>query len=432
MWPALIIGTAWLIRRVRRRTTADATSSQRPYLVVLALVAAVSFALSLAVTHVMPAAGVLFAAHPGLAVGRSAAWWPSRPASGADCRHEPAAIAGWAGLALILLACTELSAAHALSGYRRAVAHGGRGAGDRRRLCHPDSRMRPSPGVVADACDRPDLLLVVPVALAGAVAGTGVAGPPAGVGRQAGSGSRFPAGWRCSRCVSSRTRCDSPLRCAGLPGRSLALGGAATAVAVCVGLALLVAVPTPVGRGAPAAALTVTAASLPPPAPTSPPTTRRCSMRSLRCRPRSRHRPSSKPSRRTSNPPLADAAAEQNAYMRQRLPARRLSKADSRSARRAIPPRRRRWPWSATRMPRCGIRRSSRSPPSGTGGWRPWPRRPARSMDLPVASPFRRLVELLRTLRAVARPDHGPAASRAPAAGRGERVARDTAHARIG
>ena len=54
VWPALIIGTAWLIRRARRRSRAEATSSQRPYLVVLALVAAVSFALSLAVCHWAP------------------------------------------------------------------------------------------------------------------------------------------------------------------------------------------------------------------------------------------------------------------------------------------------------------------------------------------------------------------------------------------
>ena len=54
VWPALILGTAWLIRRVRRRTGAPRTSSQRPYLVVLALVAAVSFALSLAATYVVP------------------------------------------------------------------------------------------------------------------------------------------------------------------------------------------------------------------------------------------------------------------------------------------------------------------------------------------------------------------------------------------
>ncbi|MEY8016622.1 hypothetical protein [Mycobacterium servetii] len=49
VWPAMIIATAWLIRLARRRTRAEATSSKRPYLVVLALVAAVSFLLSLAI-----------------------------------------------------------------------------------------------------------------------------------------------------------------------------------------------------------------------------------------------------------------------------------------------------------------------------------------------------------------------------------------------
>ncbi|MGA9492112.1 MAG: acyltransferase, partial [Mycobacterium sp.] len=49
VWPAVIIGTAWFIRRVRRRSFTPATSSERPYLVVLALVAAMSFAASLVV-----------------------------------------------------------------------------------------------------------------------------------------------------------------------------------------------------------------------------------------------------------------------------------------------------------------------------------------------------------------------------------------------
>jgi hypothetical protein len=87
---------------------------------------------------------------------------------------------------------------------------------------------------------------------------------------------------------------ENPLRFAATVRRSpigsLALGGVATAVAVCVGAALLVGVPTPVGRGAPAAALTVTAAP-PPPATTLTRTTRRCSTRSPRCRPRSRQPP---------------------------------------------------------------------------------------------------------------------------------------------
>src|SRR6202040_1338254 len=54
VWPALIIGTAWLIRRGRRRPRAQGPPSQRPFLVVLALVAALSFALSLAATPLAP------------------------------------------------------------------------------------------------------------------------------------------------------------------------------------------------------------------------------------------------------------------------------------------------------------------------------------------------------------------------------------------
>ena len=43
VWPAMILGTAWLIRRVRRlKTKAEATSSARPFVVLLALVAIVS------------------------------------------------------------------------------------------------------------------------------------------------------------------------------------------------------------------------------------------------------------------------------------------------------------------------------------------------------------------------------------------------------
>jgi peptidoglycan/LPS O-acetylase OafA/YrhL len=172
VWPALIIATAWLIRRVRRRTRTEATSSQRPYVVVLALVAAVSFALSLAATPFAPA--VAFFSLPTrawqLAVGGLVAltvvqWRRLSPRAGA--------VTGWVGLALILLACTWLSSA---TPYPRSPR-------DRRRVCHAHSRMRPCAGTVADACDRPDLLLVVFVALAGAAARSGIAGPPAGARR---------------------------------------------------------------------------------------------------------------------------------------------------------------------------------------------------------------------------------------------------------
>ncbi|HTY34208.1 MAG TPA: acyltransferase, partial [Mycobacterium sp.] len=109
VWPALIIGTAWLIRLARRRTRAQATSSQRPYLVVLALVAVVSFALSFAATYVVAAAA--FYSLPTrawqLAVGGlvalTAGQWRRLPT-------RAAALTGWAGLGVVLLACTQLSA----------------------------------------------------------------------------------------------------------------------------------------------------------------------------------------------------------------------------------------------------------------------------------------------------------------------------------
>ena len=120
VWPALIIATAWLIRRVRRRSTAEATASQRPYVVVLALVAAVSFALSLAATYVVPS--VAFFSLPtrawqlaaGGLVALTVTQWRRLPAL-------PAALAGWAGLALILVACTLLSPSTLYPGWAALV-----------------------------------------------------------------------------------------------------------------------------------------------------------------------------------------------------------------------------------------------------------------------------------------------------------------------
>ena len=106
----MIIGTAWLVRRVRRRTGSHPTSSARPYLLVLVVVATVSFAVSLVATHV--AAAVAFFSLPTraweLAVGGLVALTVNRWR-----RLSPvlAAVAGWAGLGVILLACTRLDGA---------------------------------------------------------------------------------------------------------------------------------------------------------------------------------------------------------------------------------------------------------------------------------------------------------------------------------
>ena len=78
VWPPLIIGTAWLIRRMRGRTKADAFSSKTPYLWVLGLVAVCVFR-AIPGDHLRATSrGVLFAAHPGLAASHR---WPGGPHS---------------------------------------------------------------------------------------------------------------------------------------------------------------------------------------------------------------------------------------------------------------------------------------------------------------------------------------------------------------
>ncbi|OBJ04801.1 acyltransferase [Mycobacterium alsense] len=261
VWPALIIATAWLIRRARRRSGA-ASASERPYLVVLALVAAVSFALSLVVTRLAPP--VAFFSLPTraweLAVGGLVAL-----TAGQWRRLPPlfAAIAGWGGLVLILLACLRLS------------------------------RSTPYPGTAA----------LVPVLGAALVIGAGCALSDQGVGRvlavrpmraigrvsyswylwhwpvvlvamSTPAWSKHPLGLGTVaillslglaaltlRFVENPLRFADPVRRSA--ARSLGVGGATTAIAVCVGVALLVAVPTPVGHGPAAPALTITAT--PPP-----------------------------------------------------------------------------------------------------------------------------------------------------------------------
>jgi peptidoglycan/LPS O-acetylase OafA/YrhL len=261
VWPALILGTAWLIRRVRRRTRAEATSSQRPYLVVLVLVAAMSFALSLVATVWVPP--VAFFSLPTrawqLAVGGLVAltvgrWQRLSP--------RASAITGWAGLVVILLACTGLSAA------------------------------TPYPGIAA----------LLPTLGAMLVIGAGCATPSHGCGRLLGLSSmraigRISYSWYLwhwpvlllaplllghplglvarvaaalvsgGLAVLTLRFIENPLRFAAAlrrsPGRSLAVGGVATAIAVCVGLALLHVVPIPVGRGTPVAALNVTTTPVP-------------------------------------------------------------------------------------------------------------------------------------------------------------------------
>ena len=174
-----------------------------------------------------------------------------------------AAITGWAGLAVILLACTRLSATTLYPGTAALLPVLGAalviGAG-----C-----AAPSQG-----CGR--VLALSPMRAIGRISYSWylwhwpvLVLAPALLGHPLGLAGRLAAALVSGglavltlRFIENPLRFAAPVRRSALA--SLALGGAATAVAVCVGVALLVLVPTPVGRGAPATPLTITAA--PPPA----------------------------------------------------------------------------------------------------------------------------------------------------------------------
>ena len=107
LWPALIIGTAWLLARLARRTGVGASRSVAPYVLVLGVLATVSFMVSLAWTDTWPSWAYFSLptrawelAVGGLIALTATAW-----------RHLPgpsAAVVGWGGLALIVVTCTQI------------------------------------------------------------------------------------------------------------------------------------------------------------------------------------------------------------------------------------------------------------------------------------------------------------------------------------
>jgi len=272
LWPALIIGTAWLLARVARRAGCVATRSVAPYLLLLALLATVSFMISLSWTEDLPSWAFFSLptrawelAVGGLVALTAGAW-----------RHLPgpsAALVGWGGLALIAVTCTQL----------------GEGT--------------PYPGTTA-------LLPVLGTAL---VIGAGCATPELGVGRFLSkpairSIGRLSYSWylwhwpvlllapamfggdiglagRLAMVVVSFGLAiltlhliENPVRFASSlkvsARRSLAVGGALTAVAVCACVVLLLVRPVPVGHGiaaAPVVSVPAPVAQAAPSAVTPPP-----------------------------------------------------------------------------------------------------------------------------------------------------------------
>ena len=269
LWPALIIGTAWLLARAARRTGTVATRSVAPYLLVLALLAAVSFMISLSWTDSLPSWAFFSLptrawelAVGGLVALTAGAW-----------RHLPgpsAAVVGWGGLALIVVTCTQVG------------------------------ETTPYPGTTA-------LLPVLGTAL---VIGAGCATPDLGVGHFLSKPAMRSVGrlsyswylWHWPVLLLAPALFGQPLGLAGRSAmvvvsfglailtlhlienplrfasslklsaeRSLAVGGALTGVAVCVSVVLLMVRPVPVGHGTAAAPVAPVAAPAGPSAEAAPP-----------------------------------------------------------------------------------------------------------------------------------------------------------------
>jgi peptidoglycan/LPS O-acetylase OafA/YrhL len=268
LWPPMLIGAAWLIRRTSRRAKTDASPSKSPYLALVTFVAVASFALSLLITYVMPLAAYFslptraWQLAGGALVALTADHWRRLPAL--------AAIAtGWVGLAMILLACTYFTPEIPYPGAAALLPILGTalviGAG-----C-----ATPSQG-----CGR--ILALSPMRAIGRLSYSWylwhwpvLVFAPVLVGHPLGLVGRVVAAVLVSGALGMLTLrfLENPLRYAAplrrSPRASLAVGGVASAVAACLGAVLLVWVssipmPIPVGRGAQAAALTIT----PVPSPT--------------------------------------------------------------------------------------------------------------------------------------------------------------------
>jgi peptidoglycan/LPS O-acetylase OafA/YrhL len=265
VWPPMIIGTAWLVRVARRRAKARTTTeptSQTPYLVVLTLITTVSFALSVLITHWEPpvaffslptrawqlAAGGLIA----LTVGH---WRRLSP--------RAAAIVGWAGLGVILLACSQLSSTTLYPGTAAllpvlgAVLVIGSGCATPTQGCGRVLALAPMGTIGRISYSwylwHWPVLMFTPVLL-----GYPLGHPVELATRLAAALASAALAVLTLRLIENPLRFAAPIRRSALA--SLALGGVASAVAVAVGVALLISVPVPVGRGQAAAALTFTVA----------------------------------------------------------------------------------------------------------------------------------------------------------------------------
>jgi len=244
VWPVLIIGTAWLVHRLRAGAAARAT----PYAVVLVLVAAASLAAAVLWTRTSPAWAFFslptraWELAAGGLVALSIHQWRRLPLL-------PATIVGWGGLALIVLTCTQLGPRTPYPGTAALLpvlgtalvigagpVTGGLGAG--RVLCRPAMRAIGRVSYSWYLWHWPVLLLMPP--LLGEPAGL-----PARLSATAVSGGL---------AVITLHLVENPGRFAAALRRSakasLTVAAAASAAAACACMLLLNVVPVPVGDGA--------------------------------------------------------------------------------------------------------------------------------------------------------------------------------------
>jgi len=257
IWAPIILATAWIVGKLRRCRASKAAHSLRPYVLVLTLIVAVSFAQSLVETYVAPYQAFYSlqtrAWQLGLGglVALTAVHWRRLP-------PRAAAICGWIGLAMILVSCSWLSSIMFYPGF---------------------AALLPTVGAVLvigggcatplDGCGR--LLMLPPMQAMGRMSYSWylwhwpvLIFAPLLLGHPLGLAARLTAAllsaglaWLTLRFVEDPLRFSPKIR--DSPGRSLALGTVATVCAVGVGLALLRVVPTPVGPGEHAAPLNLTA-----------------------------------------------------------------------------------------------------------------------------------------------------------------------------